>query len=183
MRQLISRYYRNQLIELHGEDKSWGTTGGEYFLDVMKAVEEDGCKSVLDYGCGKGYLIALIRDAMASEPPRVPEGLVRCEGYDPAVQEYAELPAPADMVISTDVFEHIEPQNLETVLEHIAAAMIISGFFVIASNPAKAILPDGRNAHLIQEGEEFWKEKLQAVFPIVETKTDSRNRVWARVWK
>ncbi len=183
MKQLISRYYRNQLIELHENDRYWGSTGGEYFLDVMKAVQEDHCSSVLDYGCGKGYLVALIRDAMASEPKRTPDFLVRCDGYDPAIKEYADLPIPADMVVSTDVLEHIEPENLETVLEHICANMLISGFFVIATRPAKAVLPDERNAHLIQEPESFWIQKLQKFWPIVEAKMDSSERVWARVWK
>ena len=183
MKQLLSRAYRNQLIELHGADAAWGTTGSEYFLEVMKAAKDDGCKSLLDYGCGKGYLVAMIKDYMVSKPEKVPEDLVRVEGYDPAVKDYLELPAPADLIVSTDVFEHIEPENLDTVLGHIAGLMLISGFFVIFTGKAKAILPDGRNAHLIQEGEDFWAAKLKEHWPSVETSVDSRGRVHARVWK
>jgi hypothetical protein len=176
MNQLISRHYRNQLIELHGLDMTWGTTGIEYFPEVSRMVREHKITSLLDYGCGKGELLAMIRDAMASKPPIIAECLVRADGYDPAIEEYSALPSPAELIVSTDAFEHFEPENLDAILGHIAATMTKRGFFVIATHRARAILPDGRNAHLIQEGEDFWMERLKNHFEFVTIKTCNQGR-------
>ena len=44
------------------------------------------------------------------------------------------------------------------------------GFFVIAHRPAKKTLPDGRNAHLIQEGPAWWLPKLESRFKVSQVK-------------
>ena len=40
--------------------------------------------------------------------------------------------------------------------------MTVAGWFRIACYPAKKQLPDGRNAHLIVEKPEWWREQLLA---------------------
>ena len=65
------------------------------------------------------------------------------------------------MLFTTDVMEHIEPRYLSSVLEHINDLFTNIGYFYIATSPAKKKLPDGRNAHLIVEGPDFWREKIQ----------------------
>lgn len=176
MKQLISREYRNQLIELHGLDMTWGTTGVEYFPEVAKIVRDHKITSLLDYGCGKGELLAMVKDAMQSSLPILPDCFVRAEGYDPAIKEYSELPSPAELIVSTDVFEHFEPEKLDDILGHIAATMTKRGYFVIATHRARAVLPDGRNAHLIQEGEDFWMERLQNHFEFVSIRPSQSGR-------
>jgi hypothetical protein len=71
-----------------------------------------------------------------------------------------------DCVVSADVFEHIEPTHLDQTLALIGQKMLRVGWFRIACYPAKKILPDGRNAHLIVEQPEWWREKLLKNMPI-----------------
>jgi hypothetical protein len=71
-----------------------------------------------------------------------------------------------DCVVSADVFEHIEPTHLDQTLALIGQKMLRVGWFRIACYPAKKMLPDGRNAHLIVEQPEWWREKLLKNMPI-----------------
>ena len=56
----------------------------------------------------------------------------------------------------TDVLEHIEPECLEHVLDDLQRLTRKVAFLNIATRPAKKILADGRNAHLIQQQLPFW---------------------------
>ena len=49
------------------------------------------------------------------------------------------------------------------------------GLFVIATGPAKKILDDGRNAHLIQEGPDWWLPKLMQRFELLQCQTDKHS--------
>src|SRR5262245_5174458 len=63
--------------------------------------------SVLDYGCGQGTLkAALGADYDVRE-------------YDPAVEGKTANPDRADYVTCIDVLEHIEPECLDLVINHL----------------------------------------------------------------
>jgi hypothetical protein len=66
------------------------------------------------------------------------------------------------MVACIDVLEHIEPECLDNVLDHIASLTEAVAFLSIHTGPALKKLPDGRNAHLIQEPAEWWLPKLMS---------------------
>jgi hypothetical protein len=72
------------------------------------------------------------------------------------------LPKPSDILVCTDVLEHIEPTLLDNVLDHIERLTREVALLVISCRPANAVLPDGRNAHLIIETPDWWLEKLLA---------------------
>ena len=112
--------------------------------------------TVLDYGCGQGALGRSLDREIAE--------------YDPAIEGKSTMPAPADLVICTDVLEHIEPDLLDNVLDHLRDLTKSALFAVICTRPAKKFLADGRNAHLIVEPWEFWKQKLSERFTLMETK-------------
>jgi 2-polyprenyl-3-methyl-5-hydroxy-6-metoxy-1,4-benzoquinol methylase len=157
---LISAEYLAQISELHANDDRWGTSGDIWATHVAHFAQVNGAKTILDYGCGKGGLVGRLRHILPFYE--------RIVGYDPAIEEVAEMPVPVDVVVSTDVLEHIEPDLIDNVLDHIAELAVKGAFFVIATNAAKAVLPDGRNAHLIQEGEDFWLPKVQSRFKTIE---------------
>src|SRR5262249_17383902 len=69
-------------------------------------------------------------------------------------------PQAADLVACTDVLEHIEPECIGAVLDDIASLVRHLVFLVIATQPAKKTLADGRNAHLIQEPVQWWAPPL-----------------------
>lgn len=106
--------------------------------------------SILDFGCGKGNLVKVLSESYPD---------IKILGYDPANPEYDIAVPLVDMIISTDVLEHVEPANIKSVIEllHIKAPL---QYHLISCAPAKLILPDGRNAHLIQETPDWWRNKF-----------------------
>lgn len=115
-------------------------------------------RSLLDFGCGKGNLLKTLKESYPS---------MTILGYDPANPEYDISIPIVDMIISTDVLEHIEHENINQVLEMFYLKAKYH-YHLISCAPAKLILPDGRNAHLIQESAEWWKNKFtQAGFSVI----------------
>jgi len=146
---LASQLYRDQLRTKHSLMK-WGSSGASWAPEVLSFARELGAKSVLDYGCGRGAL----KPAIASE--------LKVFEYDPGIAGKDQLPKPADIVVCTDVLEHIEPEKIDAVLNHIRLLAKVGAYLVISMRPAREHLPDGRNAHLIIENAVWWTKKLQA---------------------
>lgn len=149
---LISAEYAALNAELHQTNLAYGVGGGKHAETVKKLRDRIKAESVLDYGAGKGYL------AKALDFP--------IWQYDPAIPEFATSPRPADLVVCTDVLEHIEPDRLLYVLGDLRRCVKKVGYFVIHMGPAAKTLSDGRNAHLIQRGEHFWRKRLAKFFEI-----------------
>ena len=149
---VISDDYRRLNEQLHNDNPLYGAGGAKHAPVVAKLVEKCGCKPVLDYGCGKGMLAK-------SLPFPIWE-------YDPAIPEHAASPRPADLVVCTDVLEHIEPETLRAVLRDLARCIQKVGYFTIHTGPARKTYADGRNTHLIQRDIVWWCAKLNAYFSI-----------------
>lgn len=148
---LISEDYKQQNKKLH-ENPSYGISSSKWANEITQIARQYGALSILDYGCGKGLLKKTL-GGIVSE-------------YDPAIEGKDQAPEPADMVACTDVLEHIEPDCLDSVLDDIRRCTKKVGFFTIATRPAKKILPDGRNAHLIQESHAWWLPKIMERFTL-----------------
>ena len=71
------------------------------------------------------------------------------------------------MVACIDVLEHVEPQCLESVLDDLKRLTKRVGLFTVHTEPAKKTLPDGRNAHLIQQPPSWWLPKFLSRFDLV----------------
>lgn len=153
---MISEEYRRVNAEMHKVNDDYGRMGQRYADHVRATAAVVGGKSILDYGCGKHTL----RNAM-------PEWQDFRE-YDPALPGFDAPPDPADVVVCTDVMEHIEPEHLDAVLDDIQRLAGKGVFFVITMVPAGKLLPDGTNPHKICETEAWWLPKLMA-----------RWRLWA----
>ena len=95
-----------------------------------------------------------------------PERECKIQCYDPGVPEYADLPKPSQMVVCIDVLEHIEPELLDNVLDHLEELTEEVLFATIHTEPAGKVLPDGRNAHLIQKPPEWWLPKIMERFTL-----------------
>lgn len=150
MTSLISEEYIRLNAELHRARPDYGAHGGKWAEHVKNLVHHYKAGSVLDYGCGKQAL---------AEQLRLP--FVR--SYDPALPGLDLPPDPADLVVCTDVLEHVEPDSLSAVLTDLAGLTRKAGFLVVATRPAAKTLPDGRNAHLIQRPAEWWL--VNAIMP------------------
>ena len=160
----ISPAYRNVLSELHATNKEWGTSGHNHFDTVSALIDTNKFKTVLDVGCGKGVLIKQLRD----EHPDV-----TVIGYDPAIPEYAYLPPVCSLVTCTDVLEHVELEHLDEFLQFLSDHCDEKLYAVISLVPAKQLLPDGRNAHLIVQPAEWWREQLRKHFGALVTLSET----------
>lgn len=164
--ELISAEYRSQNEILHRDNLAYGVGGGRHAPIVLKLVEslKSTCKTipaVLDYGCGKSYLAKAL-------PFPIFE-------FDPAVPGKTESPRPADLVVCTDVLEHVERDKLPFVLDDLRRCVRQVGFFVIDTKEAQKTLPDGRNTHQIIKSPDWWTKRLAEFFHVATSQTKGRE--------
>lgn len=146
----ISPEYQAQQQQMH-ETYEYGIASKKYAPLVTEIINRLEVGHLLDYGCGRHMnLLKSIK----------PKQALKYQGYDPGWPELAGAPIPAEMVACIDVLEHIEPDMLDNVLDHLAQLTEIVCILTVHCGPASKVLPDGRNAHLIQEPMEWWLPKL-----------------------
>lgn len=156
---LISDEYRALNRQLHESPVSYGQGGGRHALQVSTIKDEHECATVLDYGCGKGTLKRYLGN---------PEWL---REYDPAIPGKDAAPERADLVVCTDVMEHIEPACLDAVLEDLKRVTGRVALLVISTQESIKLLPDGTSPHKIIQGAAWWKAKLEERFFILSSQT------------
>lgn len=156
MLQPISEEYRAEQQKLHAS-QTYGVASSKY-VDLVRTLLDVGkCSSLSDYGAGKRNLERVLGDSGVS---------TNYLPYDPAFPEYGE-PQPADLVACIDVLEHIEPDLLDKCLKEIASIARRLVLLTVHTGPAKKVLSDGRNAHLIQKPRAWWLPKLEEHFDII----------------
>jgi hypothetical protein len=161
----ISAEYRAQQETLHSRG-GYGVASVKYAPLVTQVIDRLEVTHLLDYGAGKNMNLGKsIR----------PKHKLTYQAYDPCVPELAEEPTPAQMVACIDVLEHIEPDYLDNVLDHLAQLTQAVAFITIHTGPAGKVLPDGRNAHLIQEPLEWWLPKLMQRFELQTVQVTSEH--------
>ena len=89
--------------------------------------------------------------------------------YDPCIEGLDLIPEPADIVVCTDVLEHIEPNCLDNVLDELKRVTKKVIFLAISTRRARKSYSDGQNCHLIVEEQDWWRPKLKKRFYICET--------------
>jgi hypothetical protein len=142
----------DQYKEMHS--RSYGATAYLYFETIAKEVLKLNPSSILDFGCGRSDLVAHFWN----------DGRRAIAKYDPAIPLYKRMPSERfDLALCTDVMEHIPMVDIDSVLNQIRAKAP-RALFTISMIPARAELPDGRNAHvsLLDEGE--WTRWIASVF-------------------
>lgn len=154
MSQLISEEYREMQAELH-KNPNYGVASTYFAPLVDDIVKQFNVKDLLDYGAGKLRL----KESIQVE--------VNYSAYEPSNPEYSNEPEPTEFVTCIDVLEHIEPELLDNVLDDLKRVTLKYGLFTIHTGPAVKTLPDGRNAHLIQEPFEWWETKIKDRFEII----------------
>lgn len=143
---LITPGYAEQQRLMH-ENPAYGAASVKFAKRARKLFEAKRPKSILDYGAGK----CALRTAMGDI------GATTLTEYDPGVVGIDSPPAGKfDLVFCIDVLEHIEPECLDGVLDHIRELAGNVAFLTIHTGPAGKFLSDGRNAHLIQQPLDWW---------------------------
>ncbi len=154
----ISEEYRELNRRMHLERPEYGVGGHKWAQAVRQLAKAIPATTILDYGAGKRTLEKALGFGIAN--------------YDPAIEEISAPPEPADLVVCTDVLEHIEPERLEALLDDLRRLSLRAVLLSVATRAAKKHLPDGRNAHLIQEPMEWWMPKLWSRWRIQQFTSD-----------
>jgi hypothetical protein len=141
---LITEEYKQLNEQLHQDPKYGSRRRSAMYTQISDLMGRTKSDTLLDYGCGKGE--------MARHLPAT------C--YDPCVAQFSSRPTAHDLVACCDVLEHIEPNLLDNVLADIASLTNKAVYLVISTRLAVKVLADGRNAHLIVKGKDWWSEQL-----------------------
>lgn len=140
--QLITPEYKHLLELKHEQSQGFGSYGHSVAGYVRDCARQIAATSILDYGCGKQKLQQSLGFAIRN--------------YDPGIPGLDAAPEPADLVVCTDVLEHVEPECLDAVLDDLKRCTLHTILLTIDTAPANKHLADGRNAHLIIENPAFW---------------------------
>ncbi len=89
-----------------------------------------GCTSVLDYGCGQGSLHDTLWLAERCQDLRE---------YEPGVIGKDARPEGADLVVATEVLEHVEPDQIDAVLSHLRVLALKRLFTVMALTEVRPV--------------------------------------------
>lgn len=150
----ISDSYKEALQKKHSTDPKWGASRRQWGApDYIREIQRRGyVQTLLDFGAGKQQMRKLLK----KECPHI-----EYFAYDPGIPGIDTLPDRMfDMVISTDVMEHIEPNLIEetirqiwdrtnyVMIQNIACSKAGSDFLY---GPYK-----GQNVHLIIEDTDWW---------------------------
>ena len=152
----------NEYLELQKQlhlNPNYGVASLSFAPIVAEIIKKANIKSLSDYGAGKKNLLLGLNNNGIKDIEYFP--------YDPAFPEYGG-PVASQLVCCIDVLEHIEPEFIDNVIQDLAGIVTNLGFFSIHMGPAKKILADGRNAHLIQKPCSWWLAKIVKHFEIVQ---------------
>ena len=134
---------------------------------LMSLVKENNCKTLLDYGCGKAipYDKDRCKEVDLRHPIQKLCNLKSFDLYDPAYEKYATLPDKKyDIVVCTDVLEHIAEQDIDYVLTEILSRSNKIVFLNISCQPALKHFKEGKfkgkNVHISVFDPSWWGHKI-----------------------
>lgn len=154
-------------------DKGYGKTSEDLVAQVVKYSSELNIQTILDFGCGKSKTVDLVGKHLNCESFR----------YDPAIPEWANLPiAKVDLVINTDVLEHLDISEVDLLLDDIST-ITDNVFFNISTRPAMQSLPNGENAHATVKKKVWWEVKLREYFPHIQSIPSYPDEARFITWK
>lgn len=167
---LISEPYRRQQQTLH-ETTEYGTASLQYAPLVAQIIDRLSIDHLLDYGSGaRCNLAKALFGAGSACRPKLehiePGRKFRYQAYDAGVPQLSDAPISAQLVACIDVLEHVEPECLDSVLDHLVSLTEAAVFLTVHTGPAAKTLPDGRNAHINQQPMSYWLPKLWERFEI-----------------
>ncbi len=170
----ITQAYEKMMATMHETHDRYGTSGANHasrvFMAGAQIVRKFGSCDILDYGCGKETL----KYAMEEAFPILPK--MRVLGYDPGIKGKDQA-KPADIVVCTDVMEHVERECIDAVLSHIANLTRHVAIINVSLIPAVKTLPDGRNAHISLYPKDWWLSYLKKYFVLIEQADDDKELI------
>lgn len=166
---LINEYkefHKNGIKDIKPHKTFTGYSLAKWVDEIKLIIKRNNISSVIDFGCGKAYLYKQQINVRTKEKKIYYDNIGAYWKiddivlYDPGVEEYSNYPnQKKDMVICTDVLEHISPQDTENFIRDIFLLANKLVFFVIHTKPApsKKTLSNGENIHTNLKTFDEWK--------------------------
>jgi hypothetical protein len=146
---MISEAYQRKITEYHKTHLWGGAVEGKAF-EIECIAKDNGCSTILDFGCGFGALKNKIGHKL-----QVTE-------YDAGIEGKNKLPAGKfDMVVCCDVMEHVEPMFVDQTIDwlyYYATNMI---YVSICCAPSLETFDDGSNLHLTIQTPSWWMSRFE----------------------
>ena len=162
----------DQYKQIHATHK-YGDTSIKNLRYLRPQVQILKPKTIIDFGCGRSKLIDVLCNSVGAQGTR----------YDPAIPEYSKQPAGKhDLLINVDVLEHVPVNQLDDVVGQMAS-LCEEAIIVIDTREAKAILPNGENAHCTVRSHDWWGDYLSKHFKRLEPiRVTRKSRAAFRTW-
>ena len=151
-----SQHLIDQYRRIHAE-KPYGASSEVMAGFVMREIDRlpEWPATILDYGCGRSRLVDWLAAITGAEARR----------FDPAIPEFEAPPGPADLVICTDVLEHIPEEDVDGFLAGLRA-LSERAYFNVSTREAVEVLPSGENANVTVRRPPWWRRRLLAHWPV-----------------
>ena len=158
--------------ELHKEEgKFRGISLVPLVPTLFNIIKENNCKTLLDYGCGKAipYSKKECKSIGLKKPVQELCNLDSFDLYDPAYPKYNKLSKKKyDIVVCTDVMEHIAEQDIDYVLKDILSHSKKTVFLNISCQPALKHFKEGKfkgqNVHVSVFDGHWWSDKVKNIW-------------------
>ncbi len=148
----------DQYKEIHKKHSGYGKGGNAHYYYIATIIYYQGYRGAIDFGCGKGGL--------ADQLDR--QSGFTCDRYDPAIPGIDVLPDKRtyDVVVNTDVLEHIPEAELDSVL-HVFRKLSENAIIIPHLSRATRILPNGENAHCTIKTPSEWASLFRQYYSFV----------------
>ena len=154
MGNLISKEYKKKIVAFH-EKRHWGYAFEKHIPSLIyKYMALSQANSLLDYGAGYGEFKKQMDNQYFAAKFNIHE-------YEPGIIGKDEDPPVCDATVCFDVLEHVEPNKIDNVLQHIYDKTNKWAYVVICCVSAKKTFPDGQNLHLLVREANWWLEKFK----------------------
>jgi len=165
---LYSQMHTQGAPGINAADMFAGKSLTPHLGKIKMAVMQTGSTSLLDYGSGKALLYRArdIKLPNGQTTPSVREflGVETITCYDPAVDEFAAMPAGQfDGVITTDVLEHCPEDDLPWIIDEIFSKARKFVYANVAAFAALKTLPNGENAHCTVRPSDWWADMVKPI--------------------
>ena len=154
-------FHKKGIKNQPGNSTFLGYSLSKWIIIIKQIIEINNCNSLLDFGCGKGFLYKNKFKLKGAEFNNLFDfwKIKNIFLYDPGVDEYSEYPKKKyDGVICTDVVEHIPEDDVLNFIDELFKLSNKFIFIVIATIPASKYFEDGNNIHLSLKNENKWKK-------------------------
>jgi len=138
---------------------------------LINVIKENNSKTLLDYGCGKAipYSKKECKSIGLKKPVQELCNLDSFDLYDPAYPKYNKLSKKKyDIVVCTDVMEHIAEQDIDYVLKDILSHSKKTVFLNISCQPALKHFKEGKfkgqNVHVSVFHGTWWSDKVKNIW-------------------